>query len=254
MGYKHYGNIGDIWKHLPLCSFLKNESPRWYIETNSAKPFYHLDHNPARNYGIYTFFERIQNNSLLQNTEYVKLLQNVPNNQKNLKAYLGSPGLAMKTLSSGSEKFIFYDIEKEPLIEIQDYAKKLGLESKVETRCEDSIRASYELLNELAKQDFIHFDPYYAFEEGEHGLAYIDVFLKATSRNVKCMLWYAYFTLQEKREIAKKLNDLLKKYNINVKKKKIRNIEIYLDIIQEDDIVVNPGVLGCGVLISNLSA
>ncbi|MGV9173010.1 MAG: hypothetical protein ACOC35_10635 [Promethearchaeia archaeon] len=68
------------------------------------------------------------------------------------------------------------------------------------------------------------------------------------------MLWYAYFTLQEKREIAKKLKDLLKKYNIDVKKKKIRNIEIYLDIIQEDDIVVNPGVLGCGVLISNLSA
>ncbi|MFO8020781.1 MAG: 23S rRNA (adenine(2030)-N(6))-methyltransferase RlmJ [Promethearchaeia archaeon] len=253
MGYKHYGNIGDIWKHLPLCSFLTNEEPRFYIETNSARPIYRLNHNPAREYGVYTFFRRVENSTLLSNTNYVKLIQNLPDNQNGLNTYLGSPGLAMKILSSVSEKFIFFDIENKPLEAIQKFSENLNLKTIIETHCKDSIIGSYELLEKLTKQDFIHFDPYHAFEKGKDYLSYFDVFLEATKRDIKCMLWYAYFTLKEKREITEKLQILLNKHNIDIKKKKIKDIEIYLEIIQEENILVNPGVLGCGILVSNLS-
>ena len=42
MPYNHAGEIGDIWKHLPICDILTIEKPRRYIETNSAFPFYIL--------------------------------------------------------------------------------------------------------------------------------------------------------------------------------------------------------------------
>lgn len=36
MPYSHYGEIGDVWKHLPLCFFLTEEKPTVYVESNSA--------------------------------------------------------------------------------------------------------------------------------------------------------------------------------------------------------------------------
>ena len=253
MSYKHYGNIGDIWKHLPLSSFLVNEKPRKYIETNSANPFYQLTHSPRRDFGVYTFFSHVKEFPILNNTPYVKVIQSLDENREKLKAYLGSPGLAISLLGPNCQKYIFYDIEKSPLMKIQDYSENLNLISKVETRCEDSIIGSWKLIEQLNSDDFIHFDPYSAFKKGKNDIAYIDVFLKATKCNVPSMLWYAYFTLKEKRNIAKILQNLFRIHQIKVKKKKIKNIEIYLDIIEEEKITVNPGVLGCGVLVSNLS-
>jgi hypothetical protein len=40
MPYNHAGEIGDIWKHLPICDILAIEKPRRYVETNSATRTY----------------------------------------------------------------------------------------------------------------------------------------------------------------------------------------------------------------------
>ena len=65
MSYTHYGEIGDIWKHLPLCEFLANEKPRYYIESNSAYPVYELTPSWERDYGIYTILGNIAQSSIL---------------------------------------------------------------------------------------------------------------------------------------------------------------------------------------------
>jgi len=45
MSYTHSGEIGDVWKHLPLCEILKIEVPLTYHETNSAYASYTISAN-----------------------------------------------------------------------------------------------------------------------------------------------------------------------------------------------------------------
>lgn len=255
MPYKHYGNIGDIWKHLPLCSFLDIERPSRFIETNSASPIYELDKNPSREYGIFTYIDRMNHSPILKSSIYSKILNELKGNNNDLINYLGSPVLSMKILKDKVSNYIFFDIEKEPLDAIINYAEEKDLASKVSTKQQDSVLGASTLMSELGPSDFLHIDPYYAFEKGESGLSYYDIFLQATRQNVKCMLWYAFFTLQEKRNYYNQIMKSVKNTQvpIDVKKHKMKSIEIYLALIQEDEVRVNPGVLGCGILVSNLS-
>jgi len=253
MPYQHYGNIGDIWKHLPLCNFIQNENPRKYIETNSAFPLYQLERTPRKEYGIFTYFEKIPQSDILKNSLYSRLIGDLEENKSGLKVYLGSPGLAMSYLSRISAEFIFFDIEKEPLDEIMRFGEKLGIRTKVKIFHQDSIIGTYNLLSKLNHQDFIHFDPYIPFEKGDNGLDYLDVFIKATKRRIKSMLWYGFFTLNEKHQIYNEIQDRIKSENIEVHNFNIQSIEMSLDIIEKDDVKVNPGIMGCGILVSNLS-
>ncbi|BAY49592.1 hypothetical protein SAMD00079811_72210 [Scytonema sp. HK-05] len=43
MSYKHFGRMGDIWNHIPLCEFLAIEQPSSYIEKNSADNFMRVE-------------------------------------------------------------------------------------------------------------------------------------------------------------------------------------------------------------------
>ena len=56
MPYVHYGRIGDVWKHLPLCSILSIEKPLRYVETNSARAVYALEETPEQKYGVYFLY------------------------------------------------------------------------------------------------------------------------------------------------------------------------------------------------------
>ena len=163
MSYIHYARIGDIWKHLPLCTFLANEKPRFYIETNSAYPKYSLSHSPERDYGIYTFLDNVNKSKLLLNSEYHHLLNHINGNE--IKTYLGSPGLALNILKENPEKYIFCDIEKKALKNIQEYAAELNLKGKIEIYKNDSLKTIYPLLNKFSSLDFIHIDPYLIFEK-----------------------------------------------------------------------------------------
>jgi 23S rRNA (adenine2030-N6)-methyltransferase len=49
----HYGNIGDIWKHLPLAEILAIEAPSAYWESHAGSSHYALTHSPEREYGIF---------------------------------------------------------------------------------------------------------------------------------------------------------------------------------------------------------
>ena len=253
MPYSHYGNIGDIWKHLPLCEFLKTEKPSQYIETNSASPIYSITQDPKIEYGVYTYIERVDRFKILKNAVYTKLIRKVNHNKESLQRYLGSPGLVMTYLKELPESYIFFDIEKEPLNKILKFATKKNLQGKVEIYQQDSIIGSLKLLPQLNDRAFIHFDPYYAFEKGDDDISYFDVFLEASMRGLKCMLWYCFFTQNEREEIYSKIRSSLKEKALKGNGIDIEGTEISLEIIKKDTIPINPGVLGCGILISNLS-
>lgn len=101
MPYRHYGEIGDIWRHLPLCSFLYIEKPTKYMESNAAYPIYQLDRTPSREYGIFTLLTKSRADDLkqLKSYPYISALMSIrERNDDEISQYLGSPGLAMRSL------------------------------------------------------------------------------------------------------------------------------------------------------------
>ena len=55
MANSHFGNLGDVWKHLVLAAVLEREPPRWYAETHAGSAAYPLNRDPQREFGIWRF-------------------------------------------------------------------------------------------------------------------------------------------------------------------------------------------------------
>ena len=104
----------------------------------------------------------------------------------------------MRILGDTVDKYIFFDIGPEPIQAIQDFAELIGLQGKVQAMQQDATIGCWNLLPDLDSRDFIHVDPYLAFERGPSGRSFLDVFLGATAQGVKSMLWYGFNTLEEK--------------------------------------------------------
>lgn len=252
MSYMHYGRIGDIWKHLPLCNILVNEKPRYYIESNSAEPEYTLTHSPERDYGIYTFLDKGEKSDIIKNSVFYNTIMNYGDNMVSLNKYPGSPGLAMNILKDSAEKYIFCDIEEEPLNAIKNHSQKTGLADRVETYRGDSIKTIDSLIHNFSSSDFIHIDPYSISDANTEGKTFFDTFLVSVRKGIKSMLWYGYENSYQK----KKLNGWMKEKAESAGIRPDNNVtlvEVYMSSIQEKDVIINPGVVGCGVMTGNLS-
>lgn len=123
MPYSHAGEIGDVWKHLPLCEVLVREKPKRYFETNSAYAKYLLPRNALKEYGVFHLLPQAPIN-LVNETKYFIILKGA--DVEKSRIYFGSPAQAMVILSDKAEYF-FHDIEELPLKDIRDFAISMGL-------------------------------------------------------------------------------------------------------------------------------
>ncbi len=243
--YSHYGKPADVWKHLALCEVIRNEQPTVYVETNSACAEYVLSHTPEQQYGIYSFMDKAKDNADLRHTKYYELECPAMKQEK----YIGSPGLAMGVLADSVKKYIFFDIQTTPLNNVTAFAKAHQLSDKVVTIKQDSIIGALDLLPVLPASTLMHIDPYAVNEPSTNGYDYMDLFVKATKKGLMCFLWYGFNTLNEK----KYLNDFISGKFSNKSTENLSCTELVMDIIQPDAIPCNPGILGSGLLTSNLS-
>ena len=75
----HYGNIGDIWKHLSLAEILAIEAPSRYWESHAGSSHYTLTHSPEREYGI-LYFARAASQSKLLNRGKARITAKIYHN------------------------------------------------------------------------------------------------------------------------------------------------------------------------------
>jgi len=245
MAYRHFGKIGDIWKHLPLCEVIQNEDITTYVETNSAYFDYKLTHTEEQNYGIGWLINKSEHFSALKKSEYYRLIK--PYYEKN--KYLGSCALAIHLIQNIPDKYIFFDLDEDALKSIEKSVEKLELSHKVETINMDSATGLIELIPKLNNQTFIHIDPYMVYQPNKDGYSYLDGFIKASRKGSKCFLWYGFDTLKQKKEINDKLILQINEADgLNTSCD-----ELILKEIEENAVKINPGVLGCGILTSNLT-
>jgi 23S rRNA (adenine2030-N6)-methyltransferase len=249
MPYNHAGEIGDIWKHLPICDILAIEKPRRYVETNSAFPFYILPRKPQLDYGIHQLMNHIEEAPVLAESVFYRTLQNL--NEKPLKRYLGSPGLSMTILKDIAYQYIYCDLEPEPLAEIHEFAKALGIGNYVKTFQGDSIDYGSRLVPELTEDDFVFLDPYGPFDQNKEGCSFFDLFIALARASIPCAIWYGYDTLHSKAQIASFAKQQFT--GVEAEKHRLKGVNVFLKELQAEEVLFNPGVPGCGVIIANLS-
>jgi 23S rRNA (adenine2030-N6)-methyltransferase len=249
MPYRHYGEIGDVWKHLPLCEILTMTHPQVYVETNAAFAGYALAETPARRYGVMTTYRRAARSPVVDGSAYLQILRDLNEHAPVPYAVLGSPGLAMHLLHRTCRRYVFFDLEPAPLADLEAAARVLGLAGRVETRCEDSRRGALSLLAGLGPDALLHVDPYELFEPGAGGApAYLDVVGEAARRAIPCMAWYGYFTLHEQAASRTRV----RAFAADHPDAGVMAVEVWMAAISDAKPTVDPGIVGCGVLLVNL--
>ena len=243
--YTHFAKQPDVLKHLILCEVLKNETPQIYVETNSACAIYPMTQTPEQQYGIYHFLEKADEVPSLKDSIYYQL----ESGEMAKGNYLGSPALAMNVLGKQAKRFVFFDLEKSALENVGTYAKQIELSASVEIHHADSSRGTIELLPSLPTSSFIHIDPYEIDKKGDSGVTYLDVLLQATLLGMKCLLWYGFMTGDDKASLDNYITSSLEKAGI----KDHTGVELTMNSIRKDSVLCNPGILGSGILATNLS-
>ena len=243
--YTHFAKQPDVLKHLILCEVLKNETPQIYVETNSACAIYPMTQTPEQQYGIYHFLAKADEVLSLKDSVYYQL-----ESEEMAKGnYLGSPALAMNVLGKQAKRFVFFDLEKSALENVGTYVKQIGLSASVEIHHTDSSRGTIELLPSLPASSFIHIDPYEIDKKGNSGVTYLDVLIQATLLRMKCLLWYGFMTGDDKTSLDNYITSSLEKAGI----KDYTGVELTMNSIRKDSVLCNPGILGSGILATNVS-
>lgn len=243
--YTHFAKQPDVLKHLILCEVLKNETPQIYVETNSACAIYPMTQTPEQQYGIYHFLEKADEVPSLKDSIYYQL----ESGEMAKGNYLGSPALAMNVLGKQAKRFVFFDLEKSALENVGTYAKQIELSASVEIHHADSSRGTIELLPSLPTSSFIHIGPYEIDKKGDSGVTYLDVLIQATLLGMKCLLWYGFMTGDDKASLDNYITSSLEKAGI----KDYTGVELTMNSIRKDSVLCNPGILGSGILATNLS-
>ena len=244
--YTHYGKQADVFKHLVLCEVLKNEMPTVYVDTNSASAVYQLEHTPEQDYGIYHFLRNSSVNDKLEDSLYYRLESDAV--QKG--CYYGSPALAMKVLRANADTYHFFDLESKSLENVKAFAEVEHLANRIVIRNCDSTKGGMDLLPTLPKETFLHIDPYEINVKGIGGYTYFDIFVQATQLGMKCLLWYGFMTLDAMLRLDKYIAICLQEANI---RNHVIGTKLIMNNIEKDTVACNPGVLGSGLLASNLS-
>ena len=103
---RHFGTLGDVWKHLPLAEILRVSPPLHYWETHAGSMSYPLTANPPRHHGALRFLACAPDEPGLQDCAYLQALRAMPD------IYPGSPMLATRALGENAE-YVFCDIDPE---------------------------------------------------------------------------------------------------------------------------------------------
>lgn len=109
----HFGEMGDVWKHLPLAEMLRVRPPQHYWETHAGSAYYPLTASPTRLHGALRFLARAPGEPELRDCAYLQALQGMPD------FYPGSPTLAMRALG-GDGSYIFCDTDPESVAGLRD--------------------------------------------------------------------------------------------------------------------------------------
>jgi hypothetical protein len=187
----YFGDLGDIWKHLPLAEILQLNPPRHYWETHAGSASYPLTTSPARQHGVLHFLEHAPGEPELQDSSYLRALQEDPD------LYPGSPLLAMRALGKKAS-YIFCDIDPESAANLR--TKATGLDARVVE--DDGVSAIADEIQHTSAEPgdvLVLIDPFLPFERiTPDSQTPIELGAALAAAGYRLMFWYRYDTIDQR--------------------------------------------------------
>ena len=166
------------------------------------------------------------------------------------QTYPGSPRIAMELLGPAGGGFVFCVLDGASLENIPQDARVLEVPaSRVSLVQGDGVSTLdgklAGLTEEEAAETFLHVDPYRPLESGHGGETPLDLFAHAAERGVVCMLWYGFDARSDRAVVLDALRERIAR--------RAWYGEVTLRAEDLSEIGFDPGVLGCGVVMCNVS-
>ena len=257
MAHRHFGNIGDVWKHLALAEILAGERPQEYWESHAGMARNVGPATPEWVFGLGYFLRQAGAAPRLARSAYYRLLETL-RSADGLQFGPGSPWLAMARLGQDLRRYLFCDVDAESLHNIIDAAHAAELpEAKVECVQDDGVsivRGAGLLLPEhWASSTLVLIDPYAMAETSPvAGITPVDLACELTNRGIKTVLWYGFADSAQRQACCAALAASIDKYKLSPIRHGFWRGEIALRAL-DDPQFVPPGLGGCGLWCTNLS-
>jgi 23S rRNA (adenine2030-N6)-methyltransferase len=189
----HFGNLGDVWKHIALAEILARERPSQYWETHAGSASYPLSHSPGRDYGVYHLLASGGRSSVLSQSTYYKELTRLQS-ERHTPIYPGSGLLALRILGN-SASYAFSDLDESSVRSLSGAAAALGLGQHVRIAVRDGLAAVRDMSKDYRGDPadvFVHIDPFDPQAETEQGLSALSLAAELSVRGFKLLYWYGY--------------------------------------------------------------
>jgi 23S rRNA A2030 N6-methylase RlmJ len=258
MANPHFGNIGDIWKHVPLATILALERPAAYCESHSGSAKYVLSTSVERDYGIFFFLKNVSRSQALQSSAFNRTLEELEEMNGTVPSYPGSPLLALLLLRNCAESFVFCDTDRASMASIKECAPWIGVnDRRVQCVAGDGVahlsndllqKSESELLNML-----VFIDPFDPFDGLDLGASPMDLFCLAANAGARGVLWYGFHSGADRTGCWDNMLRTLRSYKIDSSSAVLWCGEICMKVLDDPDFNIDPGVKGCGILTAGLS-
>ena len=188
----HFGNIGDVWKHLALAEILAIERPSRYWESHAGSATYPMDDNPQRTYGIRHFMQAAPRLRSLAASRFFAHITTL-NKGAQLLHYPGSAFLAMSELGA-SCSYMLCDSDADSVQDLRDASRRLGLDGQVDARQADGMTEIHNALTSVSAENEVmaHIDPFKPREPGPGGLSAVEVAGELIDAGIGIIDWYGY--------------------------------------------------------------
>jgi hypothetical protein len=189
MANSHFGNLGDVWKHLVLAEVLEREPPRWYAETHAGSAAYPLDREPQREFGIWSFLAAAPRSAELARSRYYAIAGSCASASP--ATYPGSPLLAM-TILGNSSSYLLCDLDPGSAADLRSWSRQLGLRN-CEVAAADGVAAvaAYLARGEGSGDGLVHVDPFEPGAAGPGGGSALECAAGAADSGSALLFWYA---------------------------------------------------------------
>ena len=187
----YFGDLGDIWKHLPLAEILRLNPPRHYWETHAGSASYPLTPTLARQHGVLRFLHYAPGEPELQDSSYLRALQEYP------ELYPGSPRLAMRALGQEAS-YVFCDIDPESAASLR--SEVAGLDARVVEADGVSAIADEAQRTPVEPRDvLVLIDPFLPFERfTPDSQTPVELAASLAAAGYRLFFWYSYDNVEQR--------------------------------------------------------
>lgn len=238
MANRHFGELGDVWKHLLLAEIIRLNPPLHYWETHAGSAAYNLTESPTRLHGALRFLSYASSDPELAVCSYLGALRALPG------MYPGSPLLAMRALGQGAS-YLFCDTDPESVQSLRKAGAHIGIRI-VEEDGVSTIRREAESAELRPSDVLVHIDPYEPHERVTlDGMTSVELAASLAGRGYRVFYWYGYDSVDERAWAREEISCLAP------------GVDLWCGDVAIPSPFVYPGrsgTWGCGVVLANMTA